>query len=304
MISRKYLSALVLSGLAVFLAAPGSAYSAQQISYNESKRVINRIEDSADRFKDSFKHAVHHSGIDKATEDSTVRLVKDFEDASDILKHNYSKNDAAPAAAEAVLRSGAAIDRFMATHPLNPRAQQDWRTLKTNLDELALAYKVAWTWPVIVIENRPAVAESRTPAVILEQPRAEVVEVPYRLSHDEMEGLLKRVEDHADAFKASLSDSLDHSRFDDTSAEGRIKGYVQEFEDATDRLKDRYSDKDTAVETATDVLRRAARIDEFMRLNTMSARSQADWARLRRDLDDLAAAYNRTFNWNSVTFVR
>lgn len=301
MVSTKYLSALVLSGLAALL-APAYAYSAQQTSYHQSKRIIEQTEKSADRFKDGFKHAVHHSGVDQATQDSAVRLVKDFEDASDILEHNYSKDDAASPAAESVLRSGAAIDRFMEQHPLDARAQQDWRRLRTNLDELAAAYKVAWTWPVIVIENRPAVAEERTPTVILEQPRAEVVEVPYRLSHEQMEGLLKRTEDHADAFRGSLSDSLDKSRFDDTSAEGRIKGFVKDFEEATDRLKDRYSDKNTAVETATDVLRRAARIDEFMRLNNLSARAQSDWATLRRDLDELAAAYNGTFDWSSVTF--
>jgi hypothetical protein len=303
MAKTKYLIPLVFLGLAIVFATRPPAYSAQQISYHESKRVIDRIEKSADRFKSDFRHAIHHSGIDSATQASAVQLVKEFEDASDILKHNYDKDNAASPAAEAVLRSGAAIDRFMATHPLNSQAQQDWRTLRTNLDELAQAYRVAWTWPVIVIENRPAVAEEKTPAVILEQPRAVIVDVPYSLTHEQMEGLLKRLEDHADVFKGSLSDSLDKSRFDDTSAEGRIKSYVKDFEEATDRLKDRYSDKNTAVETATDVLRRAAKIDEFMRLNRMSDRAQADWASLRRDLDELAAAYNGTFDWSTVTFV-
>lgn len=300
MVRSKYFIALVFSGLALL---PPPVHPAQQISYHESKRVIDRIEKSADRFKDSFKHAAHHSGIDSATQAAAIRLVKDFDDAAEILKHNYNKDNAASPAAEAVLRTGAAIDRFMVQHTLTPHAQQDWRSLRTDLDQLARAYNVAWTWPVVVLEERPAVVVQERPAVVLEQPRAVIVDVPYRLSHDEMEGLLKRLEQHADVFKDSLKDSLDKSRFDDTSAEGRIKSFVKDFEEATDRLKERYSDKNSAVETATDVLRRAARIDEFMRTNTLSARAQTDWATLRHDLDELAAAYNGSFDWSTVTFV-
>ncbi len=293
MITSKYL--IFLASVAMLLlSAPTLGQAADQISYHESKRVIERVEKQADRFKDSFKHAVHHSGIDSATQDSAVHLVKEFEDASDILKHNYDKDNAASPAAESVLRSGAAIDAFMTRHPLTPRAQQDWRNLRGNLDELARAYNVAWTWPVIVVE--PA-------AVALEQPRAVIVDVPYRLSHEQMEALLKRLEKDADSYENSLKDALDHSRFDDTNAEGSIKGYVKDFEEATDRLKDRYSDRNAAVETVTDVLRRGAKIDGFMRTNTMTARAQTDWATLRRDLDELATAYNGSFDWSTATVV-
>jgi hypothetical protein len=118
-----------------------------------------------------------------------------------------------------------------------------------------------------------------------------------------MEALMKRIEKDADAFRSSLSDSLEHSPLDDTSAEATMKQYGKDFENATDRLKDRYGDHDAAVDNVKDVLTRAASIDQFMRAHNMSARAQSDWSTLRGDLDELAAAYNGTFDWNTVIFV-
>ena len=44
-------------------------------------------------------------------------------------------------------------------------------------------------------------------------------------------------------------------------------------------------------------MRRAARIDAFMHAHELSARAQDDWQALRRNLDELATAYNVSWRW-------
>jgi hypothetical protein len=78
---------------------------------------------------------------------------------------------------------------------------------------------------------------------------------------------------------------------------------VKDFENATDRLQDRYTDEDSASELALEVLRRAAEIEQFMRRNPLSAQAQSDWAALRAELDTLARSYSLAFEWPRVSMV-
>jgi hypothetical protein len=118
-----------------------------------------------------------------------------------------------------------------------------------------------------------------------------------RLSEKEMKDLLSRIEKQAAAFRSSLKDALDHSRIDDTKREDRIKDFVKEFDHSTERLKERYSDKNTASSVVEEVLNRAARIDDFMSRHHFSPRAENDWAALRDNLDQLAEAYAVTWSW-------
>jgi hypothetical protein len=55
--------------------------------------------------------------------------------------------------------------------------------------------------------------------------------------------VLKRLEEDTDRFSKSLDSALDRSVLNGTQAEDEINGYVHQFEEATDRLKDRYEDQ-------------------------------------------------------------
>lgn len=119
----------------------------------------------------------------------------------------------------------------------------------------------------------------------------------YRLSEKEMKDILSRIDKQAATFRDSLKSALDHSDIDDSKQEDRINDFVKGFEKATERLKHRYNDKNTASSDAEEVLRRAARIDSFMERHDLSTRAESDWAALRQSLDTLAQAYNVTWNW-------
>jgi len=120
----------------------------------------------------------------------------------------------------------------------------------------------------------------------------------YRLSEKEMKDLLSRIDKQAATYRDSLKSALDHSAIDDTKQEDRIKDFVKGFEEATEKLKHHYNDKNTASSDVEEVLRRAARIDSFMERHDLSERAESDWAALRRNLDTLAEAYSVSWSWS------
>src|ERR1700754_4508332 len=87
---------------------------------------------------------------------------------------------------------------------------------------------------------------------------------PYRLSEDDLKRLIERIEQSTDQFRNSLDASLDRSRLDGSRREDRINDFVKDFEAATDRLKERFDDNQSASATVQEVLDRAAQIDRFM----------------------------------------
>jgi hypothetical protein len=120
----------------------------------------------------------------------------------------------------------------------------------------------------------------------------------YRLSEKEMKDLLSRMDKQASNFRGSLKSALNHSSIDHTKQEDRINDFVKGFEQATERFKHHYSDKNSASTDAEEVLRRAARIDDFMARHDLSPRAESDWAALRSSLDSLAQAYSVTWSWD------
>jgi len=113
----------------------------------------------------------------------------------------------------------------------------------------------------------------------------------------DLRNTLKRLEEDSDRFAKSLDSDLDHSRINGTNLEDEINGYVHQFEEATDRLKDRYEDQGYAPGAAREVLERGRAIDGFMRRHDTGYRSQSDWRRVRESLTKLAWVYKISWRW-------
>jgi hypothetical protein len=265
--------ALAAVAMLVGLVAEVHAQHPYRRSEKEMKGLMERIEKGAEKFRHSLDAALDHSRLDHTkAEDRINDFVKGFEQATDHLKSQFDNDRSAAPAVEEVLRRASRIDGFMMSHEVRSEAKSDWSDLRRTLDELAAAYNVSWDWTGV--SDRPS-----------------------RTNDEQLKNVLGRIEKGADAFRNSLKDAVSHSRFDDTTAEGDINRFVKEFEVATDRLKDRFSKKQTAAGDVEEVLRRAAAIDGFMGRFSLSSRAQSDWSSLKGNLDQLAAAYGVTWTW-------
>jgi hypothetical protein len=134
---------ILLSGLAGNV----RAQEPYRLSEREMKDLLSRIDKQSEVFRGSLKRAMNHSRFDDTkAEDRINDFVKGFSEATERLKHRYSDKRTASADVEEVLNRAARIDDFMTRHQLSPRAESDWAALRTNLDALAEAYNVSWSW--------------------------------------------------------------------------------------------------------------------------------------------------------------
>jgi hypothetical protein len=108
---------------------------------------------------------------------------------------------------------------------------------------------------------------------------------------------IRQLETDTDHYKGSLDRALDHSPLDGTRAEDDINRYVKEFEEATDKLKDRAEDREYSPGLAREVLTRGRAINGFMKTHRLQSEAEMDWARVRSNLNRLANSYYIKWAW-------
>jgi signal transduction histidine kinase len=135
-------------------------------------------------------------------------------------------------------------------------------------------------------------------------PAPAAAQEPTRLSDEQVERLLDRIEKSADKFRESLDDALDESRVDDSKLKDDLNRYVHAFENATDRLEERFDDDRATGDDVLEVMTRAAEINGAMTRFEFTDRAQGDWRLLRNDLNELARAYNLVWEWKMATLPR
>ena len=109
--------------------------------------------------------------------------------------------------------------------------------------------------------------------------------------------IIRKLESDTDQFKSSLDKALDRSRLNGSRAEDEINGFVKQFEAATDRLRDRAEDRESAPGAAREVLNRGRAINRFMATHQLGPAAEGDWAKVRNDLNALANAYYIRWRW-------
>ena len=123
----------------------------------------------------------------------------------------------------------------------------------------------------------------------------------YRVSDQQVDQLLGRIESRSAQFRRSLYDALNRSPIDGTRQEDNINEFVRSFETATATLRDRFRGRRDVADDVREVLNRAVYIDGFMRRHNLAASAEEDWRALRSDLDVLAGYYDVTSRWDSAT---
>jgi hypothetical protein len=122
----------------------GSAY---RIGDRQLDAIIRRVENGADRFRADMGNALDRSTYNGTrAEDNINQFMRDFENATDQLRSRFNGKTSVAADVENVLRQATYIDDFMNRQTLSARAENDWTTLKGDLNQLASAYSVAWNW--------------------------------------------------------------------------------------------------------------------------------------------------------------
>jgi len=278
-----FLFVLSLAALIALVSNAEAQFTVQpyRVSDREVGRLLDRIKSKTGTFRGSLKKALNQSRIDRTQREEDINAyVKAFEEETKRLEDHFDHHKSTVADVNSVLQRASRINTFMILHPLDARVQGDWATLRTDLELLAKAYNISWQWG----------SEWRT---------RPFVELPYRVSDQEVEAIIHRIESQSDVFRSNLDSALDQSRLDGTRREDDINRFVKEFYQETKRLHDHFDDhKSTAGDVQT-VLERAVQINQFMRRNRLrnDQAAQREWDQLRKYLDELARVYDVNRRW-------
>lgn len=107
--------------------------------------------------------------------------------------------------------------------------------------------------------------------------------------------VINRVEDRVDNFVRQYDKSLDRSRLDGSSREDQLNRRSRELESATDELAREFDRRDAWIENKEEVrrcLKIASDIDSSIRRNKFARATEANWARVKYELNTLADVYN------------
>jgi len=277
--SKRIVSVFILFALAVIGVSAQTQRRPYRVTDRQVSGLLQRLEQSSNRFRGSLNTALIQDRIDETRPQNDINSFEPaFESAIDQFRDRFTHRLAVAADVQNILQKASLVNGFMTRNRLNTQVQNDWASVRTDLNALANAYSVSWQW------NRrtlPPVNSSRSS----------------RLSDSELNQLIQRIETGGDTFRASLTDAFSRGRYDQTTSEGNMNDAVLGFKNATDQLRNQFDARQPVADYVERVLARAAPIDTYMCNNRLINRAQNDWSTLRGDLNTLAGAYNLSANW-------
>jgi len=116
-----------------------------------------------------------------------------------------------------------------------------------------------------------------------------------RLSDKDVKALIDKVDEGRDKFEGNLDGKFKGSTLRGPTGETKVAGALQDYQDSTKKLQDRFTgDYSASAEVAT-VLKQSTAIDTFMQGAPSDMKGRSEWDRQTTNLKQLAEAYGTTF---------
>jgi len=264
-----------LSIVSMAAAAPQQPYRATE---QQVRELLTRIDSRTDAFRLDFDRAIDRSRMSGSrAADEIGRSINDFRQATIRLRDRVNLTRPDTAGVDDVLRPAAAIDAFVMGNQLGAPVERGWQDLRRDLDELARVYGTAWN-----------TTGART--------------IPAAVPVQQVQQLVARTTRDTDQFRRTLAQALARSRINSSREEDDINRFVTELTEATTHLTDHVDRRQTVTNNIDDLLQRGANIDSFMQRHPLTMRAQSDWLIVRRDLDEVARAYNVAWDWRNPRY--
>ena len=119
---------------------------------------------------------------------------------------------------------------------------------------------------------------------------------PERLSDKDVKTLIDQVDEGRDKFEGNLDGQFKGSTVRGLSGgETKVAGALQDYQDNTQKLKDRFTPDYSASAEVTTVLKQSTAIDAFMQGAPSAMKGRSEWDRQSTNLKQLAESYGTTF---------
>ena len=120
-------------------------------------------------------------------------------------------------------------------------------------------------------------------------------QAPERLADKDVKALLEEVDTGRDKFEGNLDGQFKSSTITNANGETKVSVALQDYQDATQKLKDRFTPDYAAGAEAATVLKQSTAINAFMLRQASSMKGRPEWDQQTVNLKKLAAAYGAAF---------
>ncbi len=116
------------------------------LSDAQMRQLIQRIDNRASTFSRNFRLDLNRSYDDRSGADEARRQLSAFEAALVQLRNRVNTRQVTSSDAQNLLDRAAFLNNYVADRQLSSRTENNWTTLRPDLERLASAFNIAWNW--------------------------------------------------------------------------------------------------------------------------------------------------------------
>ena len=291
-----YGSLMILSVFLAILILTDTSFAQKRrtrtVSYSKGQiqQILKRIEEKTDRFTKVFDESLDDSRLNGSrAEENYTDLARNLENETDELRREFNRNDSYAENTpnvRSVVNAATNVDRIMKRRNFGRQTENLWVSLRADINSLARIYRVpnigSSSYRVVSRENAGSV--QRNPR----NPRGRAY------SKQQIEEIIKKIEEGTDAFTKRFDETLDDSRLNGSRAEDNYTDRARALEHAADELRREFDFNDPGGENrenAIKVLTAASVVDRIMKSRNYGNQTEAAWLGLRADINSLAGIY-------------
>src|SRR5215213_4847229 len=113
----------------------------------QMRQLVDRLNVRSATFSRNLRNDLNRSSYnDRYSLDEVRRQLSSFETSIAQLRNRVNSRQSSSADARTVLERAAFLNNFIAERRLSPQTENNWNSVRTDLDQLAGAYNIAWNW--------------------------------------------------------------------------------------------------------------------------------------------------------------
>ena len=129
----------------------GGSYGAGNNDYNlndmQMRQLVDRLNVRSATFSRNLRSDLNRANTnDRYPVDEVRRQLSDFEMALVQLRNRVNSRQSTSSDARNVLDRAAYLNRFLGDRQLSYQTENNWTSMRTDLEQLASAYNIAWNW--------------------------------------------------------------------------------------------------------------------------------------------------------------
>jgi hypothetical protein len=115
----------------------------------QMRQLIDRLNTRSATFSRSLRLDLNRASTDRYRVDEVRQQLSQFETALVQLRNRVNSRQSSSSDAQTVLDRAAFLNNYVADQRLSYQTENNWTTLRQDLDQLASAFNIAWNWSTV-----------------------------------------------------------------------------------------------------------------------------------------------------------